>query len=248
MKLQHYIKSFYIFLVCLTTITMAQNDPTAKLNLSLVAPQQAVALDDIIEVQLLVLAENAPQRFVVADVPFGWDNTKLQLLGVSLVGSHVGVMTGYSTFPANDYTLCNEVIPPQDGNGMFYCYGVLGYEWIVTTEPAQMCKFIFKVIGLGQSEVILYDNLPLNPQYPAECIVYGCCVGGNIVTGSLTNTTVGLALLGDFNNDGLVTAQDMGELLADWGSTSFKPNPHDINGDGTVNSQDLALLVNNWTQ
>ena len=102
MKLQHYIKSFFVFSVCLTNMVMAQNDPTAKLNLTLVAPQQATAIDDIIEVQLMVSAENTPQRFVVADVPFGWDPTKLQLLGVSLVGSHVGVMQGYSTFPAND--------------------------------------------------------------------------------------------------------------------------------------------------
>ena len=248
MKLQQYIKSFFVFSVCLASMASAQNDPTAKLNLTLVTPQQATAIDDIIEVQLMVSAENNPQRFVVADVPFGWDPTRLQLLGVSLVGSHIGVMQGYSTFPANDYTWCNEVVPPQDGNGMFYCYGVLGYEWIVTTEPAQMAKFIFKVVGLGRSDVVLYDNLPLNPQHPAKCIVYGCCVGGNVVTGSLTNTTVGLALQGDFNNDGLVNAQDMGELLADWGAAaSFKPNPHDINGDGIVNSQDLALLVNNWS-
>ena len=67
------------------------------------------------------------------------------------------------------------------------------------------------------------------------------------MTGSLTNTTVGLAVQGDFNNDGLVTAQDMSELLADWGAMSFKVNPHDINGDGIVNSQDLALLANNWS-
>jgi hypothetical protein len=45
----------------------------------------------------------------------------------------------------------------------------------------------------------------------------------------------------------LVNAQDMGELLADWGAASFKSNPHDINNDGIVNSQDLALLVNNWS-
>jgi hypothetical protein len=247
MKLQQYIKSLFVFLVCMVSMASAQNDPTAKLNLTLVAPQQATAIDDIIEVQLMVSAENNPQRFVVADVPFGWDPTRLQLLGVSLVGSHVGVMQGYSTFPVNDYTWCNEVVPPQDGNGMFYCYGVLGYEWIVTTEPAQMCKFIFKVVGLGRSDVVLYDNLPLRPTLPASCVVYGCCVGGNDVTGSLTNTTVGLALQGDFNNDGLVNAQDMGELLADWGAASFKPNPHDINNDGIVNSQDLALLVNNWS-
>ncbi len=94
MKLQQYIKSFFVFSICLTSMASAQNDPTAKLNLTLVAPQQATAIDDIIEVQLMVSAENNPQRFVVADVPFGWDPTRLQLLGVSLVGSHVGVMQG----------------------------------------------------------------------------------------------------------------------------------------------------------
>ena len=80
MKLQQYIKSFFIFLVCLASMASAQNDPTAKLDLTLVTPQQATAIDDIIEVQLMVSAENNPQRFVVADVPFGWDPTRLQLL------------------------------------------------------------------------------------------------------------------------------------------------------------------------
>ena len=247
MTIRHHITSWFVFSACLTSMATAQADPTAKLSLTLAAPQQATVIGDIIEVRLTVSADNNPQRFVVADVPFGWDPSRLQLLGVSLVDAHIGVMAEYSTFPANDYTWCNEVVPPQDGNGMFYCYGVLGYEWIVTTEPAQMCKFVFKVVGLGRSDVVLYDNLPINPQYPASCVVYVCCVGGNVVTGSLTNTTVGLAVQGDFNNDGLVTAQDMSELLADWGAMSFKVNPHDINGDGIVNSQDLALLANNWS-
>lgn len=237
----------YIYpILLMSSVCHAQSDPNAKLDLSLVFPQQAVDINDVIEVKLMVSASSNPQRFIVADVPFGWDTSKLQLLGVSLEGSNVGVMPGYSTFPANDYTWCNEVVPPQDGNGMFYCYGVLGYEWIVT-KPTQMCKFIFKVVGLGQSRVVLYDNLPIRPEYPASCVVYGCCVGGNDVTGTLSDATVGVLMFGDFNNDGVVNAGDMSALLADWGTSNYASNPHDLNGDGTVNSQDLALLFNNWS-
>ena len=237
------------FLMCMLPVTAAlgQDDPNAKLNLSLVFPQQTALVGDIIEVKLMVAADAGPQRFVVADVPFGWDNTKLQLLSVSLEGSHIGVMPGYSTFPANDYTWCNETIPPADGNGMLYVYGVLGYQWIVTQQPDQMVKFMFRVIDTGTSEVVLFDSLPLRPKYPASTVVLGCCFGGNNVTGTLTNVTVIVPLTGDFNNDGVVNAADMSALLANWGSgSSFTGNPYDLNGDGMVNSLDLALLFNNW--
>ena len=238
-----------VFLMCVLPVTAAwgQDDPKAKLNLSLVFPQQTALVGDIIEVKLMVAADAGPQRFVVADIPFGWDNTKLQLLGVSLEGSHIGVMPEYSTFPANDYTWCNETIPPADGNGMLYVYGELGYQWIVTQQPDQMVKFIFQVIDTGTSEVVLFDSLPIRPEYPAECVVYGCCFGGNVVTGTLTNATVIVSLPGDFNNDGVVNAADMGAMLANWGGGStFKGNPYDLTGDGIVNSQDLAILFNNW--
>ena len=235
-------------LMCMFPVTAAfgQDDPNAKLNLSLVFPQQTALVGDIIEVKLMVAAAAGPQRFVVADVPFGWDNTKLQLLGVSLDGSHIGVMPGYSTFPTNDYTWCNETIPPADGNGMLYVYGVLGYQWIVTQQPDQMVKFIFRVIDTGTSEVVLFESLPLRPKYPASTVVLGCCFGGNDVTGTLTNATVTVSLPGDFNNDGVVNAADMGSLLANWGGSSFAANPYDLNNDGVVNSQDLAILFNYW--
>jgi hypothetical protein len=236
-------------LMCMFPVTAAfgQDDPNAKLNLSLVFPQQTALVGDIIEVKLMVAAAAGPQRFVVADVPFGWDNTKLQLLGVSLDGSHIGVMPGYSTFPANDYTWCNETIPPADGNGMLYVYGVLGYQWIVTQQPDQMVKFVFRVIDTGTSEVVLFESLPLRKQYPASTVVLGCCFGGNDVTGTLTNATVTVSLPGDFNNDGVVNAADMGALLANWGAnSSFAGNPFDLNNDGVVNSQDLAILFNYW--
>ena len=241
------LKSAFLMCVLPVTAALGQDDPNAKLNLSLVFPQQTALVGDIIEVKLMVAADAGPQRFVVADVPFGWDNTKLQLLGVSLEGSHIGVMPGYSTFPANDYTWCNETIPPADGNGMLYVYGVLGYQWIVTQQPDQMVKFMFRVIDTGTSEVVLFDSLPLRPKYPASTVVLGCCFGGNNVTGTLTNVTVIVPLTGDFNNDGVVNAADMSALLANWGSgSSFTGNPYDLNGDGMVNSLDLALLFNNW--
>jgi hypothetical protein len=45
----------------------------------------------------------------------------------------------------------------------------------------------------------------------------------------------------DFNEDGIVNAADMTELLLAWGSPGA-----DVNGDGTTNATDLAELLLAW--
>ena len=49
------------------------------------------------------------------------------------------------------------------------------------------------------------------------------------------------ACLGDFNGDGLVTAADLGFLLAFW-----ELPDGDLDGDGITNGADLGLLLGNW--
>ena len=48
---------------------------------------------------------------------------------------------------------------------------------------------------------------------------------------------------GDFNGDGLVNGQDLGEFLVGWG----QPGITDLNGDGTTNGVDLGEMLVNWT-
>jgi len=51
------------------------------------------------------------------------------------------------------------------------------------------------------------------------------------------------ALAGDFNDDGVVDAGDLGILLGGWG----QPGPTDLNGDGSTDGGDLGLLLFYWT-
>jgi len=55
------------------------------------------------------------------------------------------------------------------------------------------------------------------------------------------------ALVGDFDNDGLVDASDLALLLGSWGPCPPQADcPADLNADGVVNAADLAMLLGNW--
>ncbi|MFM7135217.1 MAG: dockerin type I domain-containing protein, partial [Planctomycetota bacterium] len=47
---------------------------------------------------------------------------------------------------------------------------------------------------------------------------------------------------GDINQDGVVGAPDLAELLGQWGGAGSA----DLNGDGIVNASDLGILLANW--
>jgi hypothetical protein len=47
---------------------------------------------------------------------------------------------------------------------------------------------------------------------------------------------------GDINQDGVVGAPDLAELLGQWGTAGSA----DLNGDGVVNASDLGILLANW--
>ena len=51
-------------------------------------------------------------------------------------------------------------------------------------------------------------------------------------------------LIGDYNDDGMVTGFDLSLLLATWGTSS---DLYDLDGDGFVSGSDLARLLANWS-
>ena len=48
----------------------------------------------------------------------------------------------------------------------------------------------------------------------------------------------------DFNGDGAVNGDDLGYLLAAWGTSNATA---DLNDDGIVNGDDLGILLGAWT-
>jgi len=62
----------------------------------------------------------------------------------------------------------------------------------------------------------------------------------NASTAQGTDGSASNAILGDFNNNGVVNVSDMLELMVMWGST----NPmYDLDNSGTVNTGDLLFIV-----
>ena len=51
--------------------------------------------------------------------------------------------------------------------------------------------------------------------------------------------------VGNFTNDEVVDAADLGILLAVWGDATAYPEA-DLNGDGAVDAADLGMLLGAW--
>lgn len=255
------MKTIITNLICLilSSVAVAQSND-AKLNLILAHSQEenGIRVGDTFEIPLMVMAQDEPQRYVVADIVFSWNPEHLQFLGISHEGSHPLIWTAFSGLPycqpgqstgCGDFYGLNELPIPQDGNGLYFGYNILGSVFIVS-DPVQIVRFKFKALtSVSETEVKLLPEYTVN--HTAETVVYGGNIPGLTVTGSLTNALVTvspIALIGDFNGDGSVGSKDMASLLANWGQTSFNENPYDLNNDGIVASEDLVILLTNWSE
>lgn len=240
-----------------TSSVYGQVDPNSKINLALVPQNDTpVLVGETISVRLEAVANDQDQRYVVADVVFAWDNTKLEFIGIDHTYSHPLIWRNFSGLPycapgqasgCGDYYGLNEVLPPADGNGLYFGYNILGSTLIVSSTPITIVDFKFKIISPFTT-----TEVQLLPQYTvyhtAKTVIYGSNIPGMPVTGTLTNgTVIGAGLAGDFNGDGVVGAADLADLMANWGVSSFAENPYDLSGDGVVNGADLAMLFGYWS-
>jgi hypothetical protein len=254
------MKTILMNLICLllSSVAVAQSND-AKLNLILAHSQEenGIRVGDTFEIPLMVMAQDEPQRYVVADVVFSWNPEHLQFLGISHVGSHPLIWTSFSGLPycqpgqttgCGDYYGLNELPIPQDGNGLYFGYNILGSMFIVS-DPVQIVRFKFKALApVSATEVQLLPEYTVN--HTAKTIVYGGNIPGLGVTGTLTNAVVTIvpqALVGDFDGNGMVGSSDMARLLGNWGVIAFGENPYDLDGNGVVGAGDLAILFGNWT-
>jgi hypothetical protein len=264
------MKRYLFLLLAFALFTLpasAQTDPNAKINLTMVSlANQPVQVGDTFGVQIRMHAATTDQRYQVADIVFGWDNTKLEFLGVDHTGSHPYIWVGPSGLPCvedengeaiadplcsglRDFYLVNEAMPPADGNAIYFGYGELGQVFTVTNAEVNIVRLRFKAIdSFTSTEVFFIPELLANPLVAAKTIVYGGYIPGLSVTGTLTGAVVtgAVTVAGDLDGNGSVDSADMALLLSNWGASAFGENPYDLDGDGVVGAGDLAVLVNNW--
>ncbi len=79
------------------------------------------------------------------------------------------------------------------------------------------------------------------------------CGNGVNISGSYTNLggnqlngQCAPFCMGDANGDTYINAEDLSEVLADWGDCVTSPCYSDFNGDGVVGAQDLSQVLSNW--
>lgn len=212
------------------------------INLALQVSQQNVQVGQMIEVQVMANAD-VPTRYLVADIVFGWDPTKLMFVDSSHDGSHPYLWAAVSgVVPTEqDYTGCSEANPPADGDGMYYGYGVLGAQWYIS-DPVQITKLKFVVLdNFTTTEVRLIPSV--THLTLARTIVYGSNVPGSNTTGTLTDVVIHGSKRGDVTGDGYVNAADLVAMLQGWNGDNMVL---DLNDDGVIGSTDMAILLDNW--
>jgi hypothetical protein len=243
-------------------VSVAQTDPNAKIDLEMVNLAQApVAVGNEFEVAIMMSAQET-QRYLVADIVFGWDPTKVEFLGVSHQGSHPYIWVPPSGLPCvedengnaipdplcsgiRDFYGINEAMPPADGNGLYFGYGELGQVFLVDSTPVQIVRLQFRVLSqFSSTDVCFIPQITFNS--PKSTVIYGSYIPGNNVVGQMIPTTIAGIPEGDISGNGSVGGEDLGMLLSSWGTSSFGPNPADINGDGFVDAADLSVLLANW--
>ncbi|MBC04650.1 MAG: hypothetical protein CMJ34_15310 [Phycisphaerae bacterium] len=95
------------------------------------------------------------------------------------------------------------------------------------------------------------ENLGWIIEWSADCNGDGIVDLGQILDGTLAddddNGVPDCCLCpGDFNHDGLVDAEDLGLLLAAWGTDGGERPEIDLDGSGDVRAGDLGLLLSLW--
>jgi hypothetical protein len=199
---------------------------------------------DQIEIGLYAVSpSDHTHYFGAADVIFGWDPAYLQLLGLSNVG---GADLLYSGFPAGDPYNLNEVVPPQDGDGLYTALGNFGSPVPATPEGTLLTTFVFGAVEIVQEtaiEILVSGGDPLGytkvfhaeiPNYP--------------ITGELIGTTVDVVrdCPADVDGSGYVDIDDIFDVLYNWGECPSGPCPCDVNCDGQVDIDDIFDVLAQW--
>jgi len=244
----------YLLPLLICSIAFGQLNPNAKLDLVFDGPENTLQVGNVVSLQLKVQPQTEPQRFLAADIAFTWNPSHVRLIGIDLTNNAFGVWDQWTGFPEGNNTgsnVCcdlfgtNEVIPPQDGTGLVFVYGQLGYYFLISS-PELLATLNFEVVGQFQSTQVATVPALQAPNGLQQTVVYGSNSVLRVTGNHYPATLLGSVRVGDFNNDNVTDSLDMAIMLSSWGQVSFGNNPCDLNNNGVVDAPDLAILFNNW--
>ncbi|UCD75328.1 MAG: hypothetical protein JSV91_00115 [Phycisphaerales bacterium] len=199
---------------------------------------------DEIEIGLYAVSpSDTTHYFAAADVIFAWDPEYLQLMGNDDVG---GVDLLYSGFPLGDPYNLNEVVPPQDGNGLYSAWGHFGSPVPATPEGTLLTTFVFEAIDVVEETAV--DILVSGGDPVGYTTVFHPTIPNYPITGELFGTAVDVVrdCPADVTGDGYVDIDDIFDILFYWGDCAPGPCPWDVNCDDQVDIDDIFDVLAQW--
>jgi hypothetical protein len=179
---------YWFLLVC---VCVAVSPARANIDLEFRPQQQTVLVGEAVALGLYAVSDNdmTNQSFAAIQAIFQWDPGHLRLLGLDETGS-VDLLS--SGFTANDPFGLNEVVPPQDGDGLYLALAFLGDPIDATPQGTLITTFQFEALSLAEETLV--GLLPTGGDPPGETIVFDGTVPNLDVTGELRGATVQIVI------------------------------------------------------
>lgn len=142
---------------------------------------------ETVEVGLYAVSDDPEivQTFSAIRMVFAWDPIYLDLFGLDQTGA-VPLLSSY--FPLHDMWGLNEVVPPQDGDGLYQALANFGEPVETTIEGVLVTTFLFEALEVTSGTLV--DILVEGGDPPIDTAVIDGVVPGLNVTGTLSGTIV----------------------------------------------------------
>lgn len=164
--------------------------PAYKVGLWLIPPSEPVDAGDTFEVSVMANPETMPQVIHSVTVPFAWDTSRLEFVGISTFGAKPSMMSNI------DYicpTCINESDIPKDGTANLNWGARLG-DKAPLDRVTLIAKLRFKCVAPFDSTTIDIlmdsDNRIIGVKTLNKMGILGSCVAGSFVTGEVKNAVV----------------------------------------------------------
>ncbi len=229
--------------LCLLVVAASATAVQANINLELRPATQTVAVGALVEIGLYAVSDDPEmdQLLAAMDVIIAWNPALLELSGIDDTGGPVLLFSGFAPDP---YGL-NEVIPPQDGDGIYSALAALGQP--VPATPAGTLITTFQFSALATTSSTLVEILELAGDPEGHTVVLDGTVPNLDVTGTLGSAEVTIVCEvcpGDLDGSNQVDLIDLAILLSNYGMTiGALPQDGDHDCDGDIDLADLSALL-----